>query len=107
MAENILNQDKVQPYHFSQCSLEDYNHALKNDKGRCLLNRPNELEGFTLCGNGVLDEEEECDCGTEQQCELRDPCCDPITCRLRLESQCSNNGSCCHNCKVSLFLLFL
>lgn len=101
MAKNIQNKDRIQPYHFSECSLADYNEVLQNGKGICLFNKPNSLESFSLCGNGVVDENEDCDCGKIQECLQKDPCCDPITCKLRLEAECSDEGECCANCKVS------
>lgn len=53
-----------------------------------------------LCGNGRLDEGEECDCGTLSECQNSNPCCDPFTCRLTKESQCAS-GECCERCQVS------
>jgi hypothetical protein len=57
------------------------------------------IDRLESCGNGVLDENEECDCGAIEHCEEVDPCCDPITCRLKEGSECSK-GLCCDNCKV-------
>ena len=37
--------------------------------------------------------------GSIEDCSKKDPCCDPITCRLRMEANCSA-GACCENCKV-------
>jgi hypothetical protein len=55
------------------------------------------LEG--ICGNGVKEGQEECDCGQPQDC--RDKCCNPQTCKLTSGSQCSDgNDSCCSSCLV-------
>lgn len=51
------------------------------------------------CGNKIIEEDEECDCGTFEECAL-DPCCDSITCKLKSEAQCAS-GACCDQCRVS------
>ncbi|XP_055969860.1 disintegrin and metalloproteinase domain-containing protein 29-like [Sorex fumeus] len=50
------------------------------------------------CGNGMLEEGEDCDCGTIQECE-NDPCCE-ANCTLTLGAVCAF-GLCCKDCKIS------
>ncbi|CAB3234763.1 unnamed protein product [Arctia plantaginis] len=99
MAQSIVGSDNVQPYKFSDCSKNDYINELRIGQGLCLLNKPNELVIHHQCGNGRLDEGEECDCGTITECQNTNPCCDPFTCRLTKESQCAS-GECCDRCQL-------
>jgi hypothetical protein len=60
--------------------------------------------GTGTCGNGLVEDNEQCDCGSTAAgaCDGVDDCCDPATCRLKTGSsyQCSNNQPCCSQCKI-------
>ncbi|XP_020279213.1 disintegrin and metalloproteinase domain-containing protein 11 isoform X2 [Pseudomyrmex gracilis] len=99
MAQSIVGLENVQPYKFSECSKTDYIEALRSGNGLCLFNKPNELEIRRSCGNRVIDDGEQCDCGSIDECHEYDPCCDPITCKLTTEAECAT-GPCCSNCKL-------
>ncbi|XP_071515149.1 disintegrin and metalloproteinase domain-containing protein unc-71 isoform X3 [Panulirus ornatus] len=118
MSKNVVGQDNVQPSKFSKCSVDDYHHALQTvEEASCLLhtptkfkiNRPGSSGKLPVdsrrppqsyeCGNGIVDEGEQCDCGPREKCDLIDPCCDPLTCRLKLEAECAS-GPCCDNCRL-------
>ncbi|CAH1154204.1 unnamed protein product [Phaedon cochleariae] len=99
MAQAIVGLDNVQPYKFSECSKSDYIDRLRTGNGICLLNKPNELTDHKNCGNGIVEEGEDCDCGSIENCHKVNPCCDPITCKLTKEAQCAS-GSCCEDCRL-------
>lgn len=53
---------------FSQCSGEDFETLIIRGGGVCLRNQPSpsDVVGTAECGNGRLDEGEQCDCGTPE-----------------------------------------
>ncbi|XP_060529617.1 uncharacterized protein LOC132704027 isoform X2 [Cylas formicarius] len=99
MAKAIVGLDNVQPYKFSECSMSDYIDRLRTGNGICLMNKPNELQDRRTCGNSIVEEGEDCDCGSIDNCRNIDPCCDPITCKLTKEAQCAS-GPCCEHCRL-------
>jgi len=53
------------------------------------------------CGNGIVEEGEECDCGGVSGC-ANDPCCDPTSCKFTSGSVCDDsNDACCVNCQFA------
>lgn len=58
----------------------------------CLLNKPSAFLNQLECGNGFVEDAEECDCGPVEQCQNQ--CCDAHTCQLRWTTSCAN-GECC------------
>ncbi|XP_074419527.1 disintegrin and metalloproteinase domain-containing protein 2-like [Larus michahellis] len=85
---------------FSNCSIEDFETFLRHGGGACLFHPPH-LTGLSyrrapVCGNGVVEPGEQCDCGAAEAC-LRDKCCTK-TCRFKPGAECSS-GLCCSGCQ--------
>lgn len=57
---------------FSSCSRKDLETSLEKGMGMCLFNLPEVKQAFggRKCGNGYVEEGEECDCGEP---EVRGP----------------------------------
>ncbi|CAH2327511.1 disintegrin and metallo ase domain-containing 15 isoform X2 [Pelobates cultripes] len=85
---------------FSKCSLTDLVTSLRKGRFLCLFNTPSpwSLFGGARCGNMLVEEKEQCDCGLTQECT--DPCCNPSTCQFIEGAQCSSDGMCCEQCKL-------
>ncbi|XP_026978690.1 disintegrin and metalloproteinase domain-containing protein 2 [Sagmatias obliquidens] len=85
---------------FSNCSMEDFAHFISKSKSQCLQNQPRLGSTYkvAVCGNGKVEEGEQCDCGDQEDCAaLPDPCCNQATCRLNVGSACAT-GPCCNAC---------
>ncbi|KAG1661608.1 Disintegrin and metalloproteinase domain-containing protein 22 [Nymphon striatum] len=96
---SVVGDQNMQPYRFSDCSLNTYIETLRKGNGICLFNKPHELEDFNSCGNGIIEGDEKCDCGSQKECLEKDPCCEGITCQLKKESECAS-GPCCDRCQL-------
>jgi hypothetical protein len=62
---------------------------------------PNTFKAVKIaqCGNGVKEGNEQCDCGTEEECKS-DPCCN-VGCKLKPSAKCSDrNSDCCNKCQI-------
>ncbi|XP_044743538.1 disintegrin and metalloproteinase domain-containing protein 10-like [Chrysoperla carnea] len=109
MFARATSGDKKNNNKFSTCSLKSINPVL-NYKARSIKNGCFTVPQTSLCGNGVVEEGEECDCGWEDDCH--DKCCNPqrkhsststindgssnIPCTLTTNSVCSpSQGPCC------------
>uniref|UniRef100_A0A7N8YR53 ADAM metallopeptidase domain 22 n=1 Tax=Mastacembelus armatus TaxID=205130 RepID=A0A7N8YR53_9TELE len=85
------------PKRFSNCNVEEYHNFLNSGGGACLFNKPMKLLDPPVCGNGLVEPGEECDCGSPAECAREgDNCCK--MCTLTQGSKCSN-GLCCNNCQ--------
>ncbi|KAM7125930.1 disintegrin and metalloproteinase domain-containing protein 33 isoform 2-T2 [Molossus nigricans] len=87
------------PRVFSACSRRQLRAFFRKGGGACLSNAPG--PGLPVrrarCGNGFVEDGEECDCGAGQECP--DPCCFAHNCSLREGAQCSH-GDCCSSCQL-------
>ncbi|PIA14045.1 zincin, partial [Coemansia reversa NRRL 1564] len=101
-AKYIMNPTSpVSSDDFSPCSVKNMCATIASAGVKCLQDsgKRNTLS-VGMCGNGIKEKGEECDCGTSDECK-NDPCCDASTCKLRNGAQCADtNDLCCSGCKV-------
>ncbi|XP_034376780.1 disintegrin and metalloproteinase domain-containing protein 21-like [Arvicanthis niloticus] len=92
----IMNKKLAPSDAFSNCSYEQFLETTSTKT--CLRNIPNPATIITKkrCGNGVIEDEEECDCGSLKLC-AQDVCC-LENCTLVSGAKCAT-GLCCQNCK--------
>ncbi|KAJ2726450.1 hypothetical protein GGI07_000588 [Coemansia sp. Benny D115] len=86
---------------FSPCSIRNMCATIKTTGIKCLQD-PGKRSTLSsnMCGNGIKEKGEECDCGTSDECK-NDPCCDASTCKLKAGAQCADaNDLCCKQCKI-------
>lgn len=123
------------PRVFNDCNIKELKSYLSSGGGKCLFNLPNTrtMYGGHRCGNGYLEDGEECDCGEEEVSgcfcvctagfsfdgfarlhnsttrfaqECTSPCCNANNCTLKAGAECAH-GVCCQNCKVHLLVYIL
>ncbi|XP_060134314.1 disintegrin and metalloproteinase domain-containing protein 33 isoform X3 [Zootoca vivipara] len=87
------------PKVFSSCSRRQLESYFHRGGGVCLFNMPDtkDLVVGKKCGNGFLEDGEECDCGEVEECT--NPCCNPQNCTLKAGTECAH-GECCEGCKL-------
>ncbi|XP_006864605.1 PREDICTED: disintegrin and metalloproteinase domain-containing protein 21-like [Chrysochloris asiatica] len=92
----IMSETGITTTKFSNCSYADIHRVITQKT--CLLNIRNPVDIiFKHCGNGIVEEGEECDCGSSYNC-AKDSCCHS-NCTLKLGASCAF-GLCCKNCKI-------
>ncbi|XP_028613554.1 disintegrin and metalloproteinase domain-containing protein 29 [Grammomys surdaster] len=82
---------------FSNCSYNYFwSYSIKN--ASCLMENmyTKDIFDMTHCGNGVVEDNEQCDCGSLKKC-ASDMCC-MSNCTLTTGSSCAF-GLCCKNCQ--------
>ncbi|XP_047621975.1 disintegrin and metalloproteinase domain-containing protein 30 [Phacochoerus africanus] len=82
-------------YGFSNCSYAHF-FAHVYSGAKCLTNIPELSYVVKRCGNKIVEEDEECDCGSIEDCK-NDHCCQP-DCKFKHGAKCSI-GLCCHKCQ--------
>lgn len=82
---------------FSSCSIGNIcGGMLNNIRADCLTqNRDIDVITGSQCGNGIVETDEQCDCGGTEGCG-DNPCCDAETCQFRDNAVCDPaNEECC------------
>ncbi|KAI1302829.1 hypothetical protein EDD11_005499 [Mortierella claussenii] len=103
-AQYIMNPSESTPSRsFSPCSIKAICSTIKSGAGQCLKPpgaRVTQNSEANICGNGLKESGEECDCGSTEDCP-KDPCCDGATCKLKNGAVCDDlNDDCCLNCQL-------
>uniref|UniRef100_A0A7N8YB48 Disintegrin and metalloproteinase domain-containing protein 10 n=1 Tax=Mastacembelus armatus TaxID=205130 RepID=A0A7N8YB48_9TELE len=95
MYARATSGDKLNNNKFSNCSIRNISQVLEKKRSNCFVE-----SGQPICGNGLVEPGEECDCGYSDQC--RDQCCydanqaDNKKCKLKPNKVCSpSQGPCC------------
>ncbi|XP_036440285.1 disintegrin and metalloproteinase domain-containing protein 10 [Colossoma macropomum] len=95
MYARATSGDKFNNNKFSICSIRNISQVLDKKRGHCFVE-----SGQPICGNGLVETGEDCDCGYSDQC--KDECCynanepDGRKCKLKPEAKCSpSQGPCC------------
>ncbi|XP_043749570.1 disintegrin and metalloproteinase domain-containing protein 18 [Cervus elaphus] len=89
---------------FSNCSMHEYRYFVSTFEAQC-LQKFSILKPFyqnqSVCGNGILEMHEECDCGSEQECQFKN-CCDYNICKLKGLVECASGSCCTSECEISV-----
>ncbi|XP_073692308.1 disintegrin and metalloproteinase domain-containing protein 10 isoform X2 [Garra rufa] len=95
MYARATSGDKFNNNKFSICSIRNISQVLDKKRFSCFVE-----SGQPICGNGMVEANEQCDCGYSDQC--KDKCCydanapEGLKCKLKPNTQCSpSQGPCC------------
>ncbi|XP_013402377.1 disintegrin and metalloproteinase domain-containing protein 9 isoform X1 [Lingula anatina] len=81
------------PTKWSSCSKKELQEAFDIGMDYCLRNKPTRLFGSPTCGNGFVEDGEQCDCGLPEECKNK--CCNASSCTLMTNATCAT-GTCCN-----------
>ncbi|XP_016055733.1 PREDICTED: disintegrin and metalloproteinase domain-containing protein 25-like [Miniopterus natalensis] len=93
----IMYPAKGSATRFSNCSYAAFMNTIARRNCMYISSNTGNIFKFTQCGNSVVEEGEECDCGTLSSC-MKDPCC-ASNCTLRHGAACAF-GRCCRDCQI-------
>ncbi|XP_037652175.1 disintegrin and metalloproteinase domain-containing protein 10 [Sebastes umbrosus] len=95
MYARATSGDKLNNNKFSICSIRNISAVLTKKRNDCFVE-----SGQPICGNGIVEDGEQCDCGYSDQC--KDTCCynanevEGKRCKLQTGKICSpSQGPCC------------
>nr|XP_020461326.1 disintegrin and metalloproteinase domain-containing protein 10 isoform X1 [Monopterus albus] len=95
MYARATSGDKLNNNKFSICSIRNISAVLANKRDSCFVE-----SGQPICGNGLVESGEQCDCGYSDQC--KESCCysaneeEGKRCKLQPGKKCSpSQGPCC------------
>ncbi|XP_022354612.1 disintegrin and metalloproteinase domain-containing protein 18-like [Enhydra lutris kenyoni] len=106
----IMNSKAIRSHgvkFFSSCSMDEFKRMISQPEFECLQNQiVSEVvyQGrYSLCGNGILEPPEQCDCGGTEHCREFQKCCNPADCTLTEFADCGT-GPCCdrETCLISV-----
>ncbi|KAF8988480.1 hypothetical protein BGZ52_009261 [Haplosporangium bisporale] len=91
---------------FSPCSINAICSTIASSDGNCMqaptvaVNKV-QMANVNVCGNGIKEAGEQCDCGSPAEC-ASDPCCDGTTCTYKGTAVCDDlSDDCCRNCQLA------
>ena len=82
---------------WSSCSISEYNARAGTIYQECL----SETTSSAVCGNGIVEPGEQCDC-PDNNCTCYDHCCNGWTCQLETNAACSATDGCCDETTCSI-----
>ena len=80
---------------WSDCTYERLKMKQKTFEKCLVINSPSKAG---VCGNGIIESNEDCDCGTIEDCIST--CCNPYNCKFKSGAVC-DSGPCCIECQLA------